>query len=594
MVLAGPGSGKTLVITHRIRYLIEQLHIPPEEILVITFTRAAANQMKERFLSLTKEERTRVNFGTFHAIFFHILKYAYHYSVDNILREDQKYQILMELADQARLEYEDPKEIASSLAAEISVVKNERIPLEHYYSTSYGNSTFRDIYRGYERRLHELNRIDFDDMLVYTYELFTKRQDILAQWQKHFRYILVDEFQDINALQYSILKMLAKEENNLFVVGDDDQSIYRFRGAKPEIMLGFEKDYPGARILHLQENYRCSGAIGQTAGYIIQENRLRFPKQISCVNAEGEKVDIRCYRDMKDEAIDMIRSIQKTYQRNASYRQIAILTRTNTGGRYIAERLMEYEIPFCMTDTVPNLYDHWIAQDLIAYIHLGMGLRDRGDFLRIMNHPLRYISRDTVDQPQVDFDRLRLWYEDKPWMVKRLDTLEEDLHTIGGLRPYSAISYIRGVCSYDSYISEYAEQRKIEKAELLEIADEIQEGARSFKSFREWFEHLDAYRLRLEEQKRNRQKGKSDEDAVVIMTLHSAKGLEFDEVFLPDLNDGNLPHRKASLQTDLEEERRLLYVGMTRAKRLLHMSYLKERFGKEQHPSQFLEVLGID
>ena len=245
MVLAGPGSGKTLVITNRTKYLIEHYGVRPEEILVITFTKAAAAQMRERFEQLMGGKRYRVTFGTFHAIFFQILKYAYHYTASNILREEQKYRILGEIADYMKLEFEDEKEFLSDLAAEISLVKNEQIPLEHYYSTNCSEENFRKIFQMYQNRLQQSNQIDFDDMLVYCNALFRERKDILAQWQRHFRYILVDEFQDINQLQYGVVRLLAQPEDNLFIVGDDDQSIYRFRGAKPEIMLNFRKDYPG-------------------------------------------------------------------------------------------------------------------------------------------------------------------------------------------------------------------------------------------------------------------------------------------------------------------------------------------------------------
>ena len=273
MVLAGPGSGKTLVITNRTKYLIKQLGVKPEEILVITFTKAAAVQMRARFLQLMGGEHCRVTFGTFHAVFFQILKYAYHFTSSSILREDQKYRILMELAEKQKLEYEDEKDFIADLSGEISLVKNEQIQLEHYYSASCSETAFRQIYWGYQDRLRRSGLIDFDDMLVYCYELFVGRPDILAQWQKRFRYILVDEFQDINHLQYQVVRMLAQPENNLFIVGDDDQSIYRFRGAKPEIMLGFQKDYPDAQVIFLDENFRSTRAIVEASGAVIRENR---------------------------------------------------------------------------------------------------------------------------------------------------------------------------------------------------------------------------------------------------------------------------------------------------------------------------------
>lgn len=277
MVLAGPGSGKTTVITHRIQYLTKEYGIDPGDILVITFTRAAAEEMRERYEALTGGG-SRVTFGTFHSIFFRILKLAYRYTADNIVREDQQMQFVRELAQAGGLEPEDENEFAASILSEISSVKGERIALEHYYSKNCPDAVFRQLYAGYEEKMRRAGLIDFDDMMVLCLELFTERKDILSAWQRRYRYILIDEFQDINRLQYEIVRMLAKPEDNLFIVGDDDQSIYRFRGAKPEIMLGFERDYPGAGRILLDVNYRSTEEIVAPALRLIGENQKRFFK----------------------------------------------------------------------------------------------------------------------------------------------------------------------------------------------------------------------------------------------------------------------------------------------------------------------------
>ncbi|MDE6960891.1 MAG: UvrD-helicase domain-containing protein, partial [Lachnospiraceae bacterium] len=258
MVLAGPGSGKTTVVTKRVQHMVQEYEIPASSILVITFTQAAAREMKERYLRLMKEDHTTVSFGTFHGIFFSILKLAYGFTAGNILKEETRYQYLKETVERLRLEVEDESEFLSGILAEISLLKNERISLEHYFSKNCSEEIFRAIYTEYEDRKKRARMIDFDDMLLYTWELLTKRPDILSAWQKKFRYILVDEFQDINRLQYVIIKLLAAPEDNLFIVGDDDQSIYRFRGAKPEIMLNFQKDYPSAGQVILNDNFRST------------------------------------------------------------------------------------------------------------------------------------------------------------------------------------------------------------------------------------------------------------------------------------------------------------------------------------------------
>lgn len=587
MILAGPGSGKTFVIVNRIQYLIDQMNVKPEEILVITFTKAAAVQMRDRCLQLMDRNVTGVTFGTFHAVFFRILQASYHFSAASILREEEQYRILSDLISECRLSYDDEREMIRQIASEISVVKNERVPLEHFYSGVCSDELFRRIFNGYEKRTREAGRLDFDDMMVLCYELFTQRKDILEAWQKRFSYILIDEFQDINSLQYEIIKMLALPENHLFIVGDDDQSIYRFRGAKPEIMLGFTADYPDTSVTVLEDNFRSTKAIVSAADSVIRDNRKRFPKKIRCGGEAGEPVVIRKFRTQDTQVRYIIEMIRRAGEAGEPLSSMAVLTRTNTGGRYIAEKLMEYQIPIQLRDAVPSLYDHWIARDIFAYLRLGRGGRDRRDVLLIMNRPLRYLSRSCLDTAVVSFDSLRAWYDDKPWMIERIDEMEEQLLNLQRMNPFAAINYIRFGIEYDRFLREYARERKIKEDEMFDILNELQESSRGYRTLEEWMQHIEKYKTAMEEQRRKR----GDEDAVLLATLHASKGLEFDRVFLPDVNEDIIPHRKASLGKDLEEERRLLYVGMTRARKHLHITYVEERYGKEQYPSRFLHHL---
>lgn len=586
MVLAGPGSGKTLVITQRTKYLIEQYQVNPREILVITFTRAAAQEMKARFGKISKAQG--VTFGTFHAVFFTILKYAYHYSSANILSEEWKYQILQQLLREAKLHFEDEKETLSELASEISLVKNEQISLEHYYSRSCPQEVFRSIFKEYENRHRREGLLDFDDMMTCTYELLLARPDILEAWQRRFRYILVDEFQDINMLQYAILRLLARPENNLFIVGDDDQSIYRFRGAKPEIMLNFPKDYPGAEQIVLDQNFRSTAPVIRAARTVIEENDHRFAKNICHVRQGGAEIDVREFDNPEHESLYVTRQVQKSLERGTDPNEIALLFRTNQGARAYAERLMEFNIPFEMRDALPNIYEHWIARDMFAYLHLARERLDRAEFLQVMNRPKRYLGRDSIDSALISFETLRTYYEDKEWMLDRIDRMETDLGLLRDMAPYAAVNFIRYGIGYDDFLKEYARARRIKPEDLLDIAEEIQQGAKPFATCQEWFEHLEEYRKRLEEQ---RGKKERSEDAIILATLHGSKGLEFQEVFLVDVNEGIIPHRKAMVEADMEEERRLFYVGMTRAKDRLHLFYVKERYGREAEPSRFLESL---
>lgn len=584
MVLAGPGSGKTLVITNRTRYLIESCGVKPGEILVITFTKAAAAEMRERFSRMSNARG--VTFGTFHAVFFGILKHAYHYTAANILREDQKYHILQELVHETKVVMEDEKEFLSDLISEISMVKNERIDLNHYYSRLCPEETFRTIFRRYEEIHKNQGLLDFDDMLVYSYELLKARPDILSGWQKRFRYILVDEFQDINALQYEIVRMLAMPENNLFIVGDDDQSIYRFRGAKPEIMLNFPKDYPDAAVIELDCNFRSTPAILHGALDVISENQHRFPKKLRAMRSGGQAIDLRELQDQDHESLYLVKCIRKSLEQGLELSDIAILFRTNQGARPFAERLLEFNLPFVMRDALPNIYEHWIAGDIFAYLHLARERLDRREFLRVMNRPKRYFSRDSIDSSVVSFETLRTYYEEKEWMQDRIDRMETDLRVIRSLKPYAAVNYIRFGIGYEDFLKEYAAYRKLKAEDLIDLLNEIQEGAKPFQTVDEWLTHIEEYKKTLEEKGHQTE---SENDAVTLATLHSSKGLEFREVFLVDINEGMIPHKKASLEADLEEERRLFYVGMTRAKEKLHLFYVKERYGHVMEPSEFLD-----
>ncbi|WP_394911391.1 ATP-dependent helicase [uncultured Robinsoniella sp.] len=591
IVLAGPGSGKTTVITERTKYLIQNYGINPMEILVITFTKAAAQEMRQRFLRLMEQEQTQVTFGTFHAIFFGILKHAYHFTGDNILREDLKHQYLKDIIERMNLDIEDEAEFIGNIISEISLVKNDQIPLEHYYSTTCSENAFRDIYQKYQLRLEKENRLDFDDMLVYTYQLLKERPDILLGWQNRYRYILVDEFQDINKIQYEIVKMLAAPEHNIFIVGDDDQSIYRFRGAKPEIMLNFPKEFRDTKTILLDQNFRCTGNIVKAAELVIRHNQMRFQKNMKEVKESGDKIELHTFANQPQECAHIIKKVQEYIKEDYQYSDIAILFRTNTDARLLVEKFMEYNIPFKMRDSMPNIYDHWIAKNVISYIHLALGSRERREFLQVMNRPNRYIGRECVDEAQVSLENLKKYYDDKHWVVERIEQLEYQLNILKRMTPYAAINFIRHGIGYEAYLNEYADFRKIKVEDLYEVLNEMQEGAKDFKTFEAWFAHIEEYTKALTDQSKEKNKVSN---AVTFTTLHSSKGLEFANVFIIDINEGIIPHRKAILDADMQEERRMFYVGMTRAKEHLHMYSIRERYGKNLQPSVFLENLKQD
>ena len=595
LVLAGPGSGKTAVITRRVLELTKQ-GVAPGNILVITFTKAAATEMEERFVRLqTEEGKTtpsgRVNFGTFHAVFFKILKYAYQWDASNIIREEVSTQMLSDLIRKLEMEIEDEREFIDGIRSEISKIKSERIDIRTYYSMNCPEEQFQRIYLEYTERMKQQRLIDFDDILLYAYELLTKRPDVLKLWQEKYQYILIDEFQDINSIQYDIIRMLALPQNNLFIVGDDDQSIYQFRGARPEIMLNFPKDYPKAERVLLNYNYRSQEEIVKAAGRLIGHNKKRYPKEIMATKPAEAPVFTEKFPTQEEEGERIIELIRGYKAQGIGYKEMAVLFRTNTQARSIMGKLLNYNIPFQMRDVVPNLFDHWIAKNIITYIKLAMGNRERGLMLQVMNRPNRYLSRETLNEPTVDFDKWKWLYRDRDWMVERIDKLEYDLEMLKKTNPYAAINYIRRGIGYDDYLVQYAEYRRMKPEELLEIVTELQESAREFETFEEWFDYMDEYRRELERQKDLRKK--RNIDGVMLATMHSSKGLEYEVVILPEVNEGITPYKQAVSDEELEEERRMYYVAMTRAKQYLHVFSVVRLHGKEMELSRFVGEMAL-
>ena len=588
LVLAGPGSGKTLTIVNRVKYLIEKQKVRPEEILVVTFTRFAAAEMKSRLCLVMGKRDLPVTVGTFHGIYYGILKWAYRMNQENILSETEKYQILRGVINKERMEIFDEEDFIQDIAAEIGKVKNNRIPLEEFVSEKCSADAFRNIYRNYEQHRKELKKIDFDDMLVLCYELFRSRPDVLAQWQKKFRYVLIDEFQDINRIQYDVIRMLAQPENNLFVVGDDDQAIYGFRGADSELMLGFGKDFPDAKQILLGMNYRSTANIVQNSLKLIENNVERYSKKLEANREGGSCLHIQEVKDPVEEAEYVLEEIQKCKENGIKEEEIAILFRVHTDARAVVEAMVERKIPFQMKEHLPNIYEHFIAKDIMAYFRLATGARNRQDFLQVMNRPKRYLGRDSVAGTKVSFEDMRKFYCDKDWMIDRIDQFEWDVKMLMKMAPYAAIQYIRQRIGYDDFLKEYAFTHQINRSDLNEVLAEIEEAAKAFTSVEEWFTHVEEYTetLRTKEKERNRPR-----PGVRLMTIHASKGLEFKQVFLIEANEGRIPYQKAKTDKEIEEERRLFYVAMTRAKDFLKICYVKIKNGKEVTPSRFVDEL---
>lgn len=598
LVLAGPGSGKTFVITQRIKYLIEHHHVRPESILVITFTKAAAAEMQERFVRLGDGRNAPVHFGTFHSIFFQILRHTYRFTAQNIIREGDKYrllsQILGEMPDELRTQsqIDDSSDTLQRLLSEISTVKNNGSTPQEVRSAIVSQAEFAYIFQSYKQEMNHNRLIDFDDMVLLCRDLLISRPETLKLWQERFQYILVDEFQDICPLQYEVVRLLAKPQDNLFIVGDDDQSIYGFRGSRPEIMLNFTKDYPGARQVLLDVNYRSKKDIVDVAGKLISHNKVRFDKKVRPQNEQLGGVKIYSFHSKREQAKSIALLIrQYMEQAGARYSDIAILYRTNNHTVYTADRLMKEGIPFNVKEKPKNIYDSPVAKDIIAYLRYALYGDSVEDFLRIMNKPVRYIKRITVPRKPFRMQELIENNRSTGYVIQNIREFYDDLNFVKSLNPFSAVNFIRKGIGYEAFLKKQAIEQGRDVSKDLDELDELMQLAKDFETIPEWLEQIQNYGAVMEEIVRQERRQRQSEDAVSMVTMHASKGLEWKVVLLPDVNEGVIPHKMAVTDSELEEERRMFYVAMTRAKEYLFIFYVQEKEAGNLLPSRFLDEI---
>lgn len=585
MVIAGPGSGKTTVLTHRVRYLIDRCGVKPSDILVITFTKAAAEQMKFKFKGLSEGRSSAVTFGTFHAVFFTILKAAYNYSARCIITPQVQHEFVKDQIHRLELEYDDEKEAVDGVLSEISRVKGEAVNIDEYESRCIPPQSFRIIYMAYDDMLVRKHLIDFDDMIVQCRELLMQREDYRRAWQNKYKYILIDEFQDINKAQFDVVRILADEYRNLFVVGDDDQSIYGFRGSAPQIMLDFNKYYSDAVRIDMCINYRSTGNIVFASRAVAEENEHRYYKDITTYNSQGDTVSVYEFNSLNDEKAFLVSEIRRLIDTGIAADDIAVLSRTNVIGNMYMSRLESNGIPCCDYSVVQDIYEHWISKDILTYIRIALGNRERIDFLRIINKPLRYISRSYITQP-ADINALKRGYEGNEQMSKQVEKLVSDISMIRSMSPFAAVNYIRKGVGYDEYIRNYIYEHKADKEELYNVLDELAHRASQYMSLSQWLDGIAEYIRQCDKDRQN-----NTADGVHMLTMHGSKGLEYKIVLVMDVCEGIIPYNKSILDEQIEEERRLFYVAMTRAKEKLYLLYPKQRYNKDTTRSRFIEEL---
>ena len=589
LVLAGPGSGKTTVLLYRILHLIRSGLAKPQEILALTFSKAAAEEMRERFQHLSGS--SGVSFGTFHSFFFRILRRAYGWTVEQVIREEERREILRRIVEEEGWSVPDVEEYLSQFFTQLSLMQSELIALRDFQPSDIPAEEFRRLYYAYERYKERHEKLDFDDMLTQCHALLAADAAVRRHWQERYRFLLVDEFQDVNQAQFACLQLLSEGHRNLFVVGDDDQSIYAFRGARPDFLLDFQRLYPEAQKVTLNTNYRSTERIVSLAERVIMQNAERFAKDMHGTGEQGDKITFFLAEDLTSEAARVGEKIAERLDEGLQPREIAVIYRTNLQGGAFARELHRRGIPYDLRDKSGNIYEHWIAKDLLAYLLLAENEESDSALRRILNKPKRYISKSLLAEAEtMPYNLLRSLFvcpSLQRWQEEHLENLRGDLVQVRKRAPHVALQYVRKVIGYDDYLEEFARYRKTSAQVLWEIADEITEMAKDAENVAQFRERLEEMSRQMKEQT----KKSGQHHGVALLTMHGAKGLEFRSVFLPTLVEGVVPHAKG--MDAPEEERRLFYVAMTRASEWLCLSAVSKRYDTDVELSRFLAEMGL-
>lgn len=615
LVLAGPGSGKTFTITKRILYLLEQ-GAAPEGILVVTFTRQAALSMQGRFLRMSGAggavPACPVCFGTFHSVFYHILKQSNILKADSPLKSADKKRLLLPVLksfDQKQIQcgeisglQAEPGEDVPQLLSAISYYKNTlEMEAASRLAPARWRQDFEAVFWEYDRAVKRTGRYDFDDMLYRCLILLQEDKGVREYWRKRFPFILIDEFQDINPVQYEVVGLLSARPHNIFAVGDDDQSIYGFRGSDPGCMRRFEEEFRARRIL-LDTNYRSGREIVQASLAVIGENRNRFEKSLRAADrtAEnskpGDGVGLLSFPDREKQYRYMADRL-RAYA--AAGEGCAVLFRTNSYMQGFASRLKAADVPYEMRERAASIYEHFIVKDIMAYIQVARGKAAREQFLLIMNRPSRYISREAVGEGPADvravmeyYGRARLSGRQESDVRDTLTRFERQLQILKGLSLPLSVEYILRAMGYGQYLRDVSRGRPEKLQEWMELLEWLREDAAGFASLGEWEAFQREYAGDLERRGRDAGPPKTGKAcAVQLLTVHGAKGLEFDRVWIPDCNEKIFPHGRLQDEKQVEEERRILYVAMTRAKKSLELLYLTGTKERPRLPSRFLNPL---
>lgn len=584
LLLAGPGSGKTFTILQRVFFLLEQ-GVSPGRILVVTFTREAQISLKRRF-QRECSENLPVNIGTFHSVFYYLLRESGAVSPNITFFQEQEKNKLLHQIIKKNMQKAGGQEAAAVLSA-FGYYKNT---LNWEEAAKRAPEKYREalpsLFRQFQEAAEKLGKMDYDDILYLCKEVLERNENIRRVWQRRFSHILIDEFQDVNPVQYEVLKLLAAPPFSIMAVGDDDQSVYGFRGSEPECLKRFKQEFQ-AEVLLLNQNYRSLKNIVEASGLVIREGKNRFEKKLFTGRREKEEGEVllKGFSDREEEwnyLTGRLEGLQERAQRE-DIGETAVLFRTNASMNRFAAILKNRGIAFEKKGQESRLYEHFIVQDILAYLRLSEGEKSEECLLRILNKPSRGLDRELTRE-----------MKNSPAMLK----LQKNLETMRNFSPKLAVTYICKANGYEEWLYQEAKGKEAGNREGIweewqEILDWLKWDAAGYRSTDEWIRHLQESPLKegkkpYLETETEENSLKKKEAIIKLMTVHGAKGLEFERVFLPDCNEGNYPHGRMPEEKEVEEERRLFYVAMTRAKKSLELLYLT---GTEKSPRQLSRFL---
>ncbi len=572
LLIACAGSGKTTTIIYRIKNMVDH-GVSPSSMLNITFTKNAAEEMEKRFHAISD---IKVSFSTIHAFCYRILCDRYRYSAENILKQSEAWTFISRFFRKAGIAPNKIDGYVKEAMSGITCVKSRRIRPSEYQVDKLTSEQFVQIFEMYEEYKESLNKIDFDDMLLVFNEKLESDDSLLPSLKERYKYITIDEFQDTNDVQAEIFYKIAGDNGNIFVVGDDDQSIYSFRGAESQIMLDFPKHFPNCEKITIDTNYRCGENIVSAAANVIQYNKNRFDKSLNSSRKGVGIIKGLPYTSASGMTGGVTRKIKQLIDGGEDPNNIAVLYRVNTQAMPFASSFIKSDIPFYTTERIPSIHEDPIFADVEVYYRLANGNERKGDLQRILNRPSRYLKSDNFKNCSFDYkEMIKCASGLKPFAIEKIRDLFYDVKTLKERDPDGFMRYIELGMEYNKFITKNAEYYGRDAEEDFNTFKELREEAANFSSMEEWMAYVERYERNLRESSKV-----GNKDGVCLSTFHGAKGLEWKHVFIIGANKDYCPYKKATTMDALEEERRMFYVAMTRAKDFLNVCYVHDMGGK--------------